>query len=87
VEDVIAVETKTPAGNRTVTLDPTTAVVLAAHRRRQRRTFARHNVVFDEYGYVTTLLIDAVWGAVFGAIAHAAATSPRAAHYRAASTR
>ncbi len=37
---VIEIETKTPAGNRTITLDPMTVAVLAEHRRRQQRAFA-----------------------------------------------
>jgi integrase len=46
--------TKTLAGNRTITLDPTTVTILAAHRSRQRHLHANENIAFDERGFVFT---------------------------------
>jgi len=45
-------EPKTAAGNRTITLDPTTVTVLANHRRRQQRLYDEHGTTTDETGFV-----------------------------------
>jgi integrase len=45
-------EPKTPAGNRTITLDPATVKVLTDHRRRQQRLYDEHGTTADETGFV-----------------------------------